>query len=147
MIRFRVTSVMLNGELNGMEGASLLGGEVGCSEGAPLPVILNGVPDAERGASDNEWGAHLPVGEWAPADRYDTQVVLNGVPSGLEGGAIVRKEHVLYSWWCVSNTEWGAGEFWKRVIWLYMRYALSYTVAFGVYVGRRASPGAWGAGR
>ena len=42
---------------------------------------------SERGASDNEWGAHSSVGEWAP-DRYDTQVVFNDVPSGLEGAPL-----------------------------------------------------------
>ena len=50
LISFGVTSVTLNGELSGMEGVLLLGGDVGCSEGVPLPVILNGAPDALRGA-------------------------------------------------------------------------------------------------
>ena len=76
--------MIMNGELSGLEWASLLGGDVGCSEGASLPVILKGGAGcSETDASDDEWGAHSPVGEWSP-DRYDTQVVLNDVPSDLE---------------------------------------------------------------
>ena len=52
--------------------------------------IKCGAKYSERGASDNEWGEHSPVGEWVP-DRHDTQVALNDVQSGLEGVPLFRR--------------------------------------------------------
>ena len=130
-----------------MEGAPSFDGEVECSGRAP--VTLNEATDPLRGAPVR-YNKRAPTRSHSSMGHLiyfrDTPVVLSDVTRRPGEGRHCLEGHANLTGGAI-NTEWNAGGFWKGAIGFIVRSALPSTVVLELYVGRRASPGAWGAVR